>query len=117
VIADESVRSSSDLERVHAGGAANGVNLKLAKSGGILAALRIGQRARELGMQVMCGGMVETRLGMAAMGHVACALGGVDYVDLDTAFLLAADPFDGGYSSTGAELHFGGGSGLGVRVR
>jgi L-alanine-DL-glutamate epimerase-like enolase superfamily enzyme len=117
VIADESVRTLADLERVHARGAARGVNLKLAKSGGVLAALAIGQRARELGMQVMCGGMVETRLGMTAMGHVACALGGVDYVDLDTAFLLASDPFEGGYVAAGSELSFGGGAGLDVTLR
>mgnify|MGYP000520593797 CR=1 FL=1 len=53
-------------------------------------------RAREAGLRVMCGGMVETRLGMTAMGHVVCALGGVEFADLDTAFLLASDPFDGG---------------------
>jgi L-alanine-DL-glutamate epimerase-like enolase superfamily enzyme len=117
VLADESVRTLAELERVHAERAAQGVNLKLVKSGGVLAALAIGQRARELGMRVMCGGMVETRLGMTAMGHVACALGGVDYVDLDTAFLLASDPFRGGYASEGPALRFGEGSmGLGVEV-
>jgi L-alanine-DL-glutamate epimerase-like enolase superfamily enzyme len=115
VIADESVRDLADLERVHAARAAHGVNLKLAKSGGLLAALRIGQRAREMGMRVMCGGMVETRLGMSAMAHVACALGGVDFVDLDTAFLLARDPFAGGYASRGSFLTVGRAAGLGVR--
>jgi L-alanine-DL-glutamate epimerase-like enolase superfamily enzyme len=119
VVADESVGNLADLERAHRLRAASGVNLKLAKSGGILSALAIGRRARELGMQVMCGGMVETRLGMSAMGHVACALGGADYVDLDTAFLLASDPFEGGYRSQGAELHFDAitAGGLGVSQR
>jgi L-alanine-DL-glutamate epimerase-like enolase superfamily enzyme len=65
----------------------------------------------------MCGGMVETRLGMSAMAHVACALGGADYVDLDTAFLLADDPFEGGYSAHGAELQLTGGPGLDLRER
>lgn len=116
VVADESVRTLDELERVHQVGAANGVNLKLVKSGGLVSALAIGQRARQLGMRVMCGGMVETRLGMSAMGHVACALGGVDYVDLDTAFLLASDPFVGGYVDCGADLTFGCESGLGLRV-
>lgn len=114
IVADESVHSLDDLERVHQARAATGVNLKLAKSGGLLGALAIGQRARALGMTVMCGGMVETRLGMAAMGHVACALGGVDYVDLDTAFLLDGDPFTGGYRSEGATLHILDTPGLGI---
>ena len=36
----------------------------------------------------MAGAMVETRVGLLAMAHVVAALGGVDWVDLDTAFLL-----------------------------
>ncbi len=117
IVADESVRTLADLERVIAARAASGVNLKLVKSGGLLAALRIGQRAREAGLRVMCGGMVETRLGMTAMGHVVCALGGVDFADLDTAFLLASDPFDGGYTSEGATLRFLDAPGHGVTLR
>jgi hypothetical protein len=46
------------------------------------------------------------------MAHVVAALGGVDWVDLDTAFLLAADPFAGGYRSSGARLALTGGAGL-----
>lgn len=117
VVADESVRSLADLERVVEARAASGVNLKLVKHGGLLAALRIGMRARELGLSLMCGGMVETRLGMSAMGHVVCALGGVDFVDLDTAFLLASDPFAGGYTSAGARLTFQDVPGHGVALR
>lgn len=114
VVADESVASLADLAQVQRAGAASGVNLKLVKSGGMLRALSIGQRARALGMPIMCGGMVETRLGMTAMGHVACALGGVEFVDLDTAFLLAQDPFRGGYTAAGAELTFSDSPGLGI---
>ncbi|HKP60839.1 MAG TPA: dipeptide epimerase [Polyangiales bacterium] len=117
VIADESVRDLADLARVSAARAAHGVNLKLAKSGGMLAALAIGRRARASGLQVMCGGMVETRLGMTAMAHVACALDAVEYVDLDTAFLLAEDPFEGGYDARGPELQLRAGAGLGVAKR
>ncbi|MCA9574084.1 MAG: dipeptide epimerase [Polyangiales bacterium] len=117
VVADESVRTLEDLERVVAAGAASAVNLKLVKHGGLLRALDIGQRARELGLRLMCGAMVETRLGLSAMGHVVCALGGVDFVDLDTALLLAEDPFDGGYTSDGARSTFLDTAGLGVRLR
>jgi len=124
VIADESVTTLAELERVIAARAAHGVNLKLAKSGGLLPALAIGRAARAAGLQLMCGGMVETRLGMTAMAHIACALGGlhdgaggtaVEYIDLDTAFLLAADPFEGGYEARGAELALTGGPGLDLR--
>ena len=52
----------------------------------------------------MAGAMVETRLGLLAMAHVVAALGGVDWVDLDTAFLLAGEPFEGGWSFDGPRL-------------
>jgi L-alanine-DL-glutamate epimerase-like enolase superfamily enzyme len=117
VIADESVKDVADLQRVIEAKAANGVNLKLAKSGGLLAALDIGLAAREAGLAIMVGGMVETRLGMTAAAHVACALGGVDFVDLDTAWLLADDPYEGGYEATGPAYTMPEAPGLGVRRR
>lgn len=117
VIADESVREPADLQRVVAARAAHGVNLKLVKAGGLLATRDIGRSARAQGLQVMCGGMVETRLGMTAMAHVACALDAVEYVDLDTAFLLAEDPFEGGYDAEGPQLRLRPGVGLGVVKR
>jgi L-alanine-DL-glutamate epimerase-like enolase superfamily enzyme len=61
--------------------------------------------------------MVETRLGMTAAAHVACALGGVDYVDLDTAWLLADDPYEGGYEAEGPRYTMPRVPGLGVRRR
>ena len=114
VVADESVRRPSDLHAVIARRAAGGVNLKLAKLGGIEACLGVGRAAKRAGLKVMMGGMVETRLGMTAAAHVACALGGVDYVDLDTAWLLAEDPYDGGYVAEGARYEMPDTPGLGV---
>ena len=61
--------------------------------------------------------MVETRVGLLAMAHVVAALGGVDWVDLDTAFLLADDPFDGGWRFDGPRLSLTSDPGLGVSVR
>jgi L-alanine-DL-glutamate epimerase-like enolase superfamily enzyme len=65
----------------------------------------------------MAGAMVETRVGLLAMAHVVAALGGVDWVDLDTAFLLADDPFDGGWRFDGPRLSLASDPGLGVSVR
>jgi L-alanine-DL-glutamate epimerase-like enolase superfamily enzyme len=104
VIADESVKTMHDLERVVAKKAASGVNLKLVKHGGLIEAGRIGRAARRAGLKVMVGAMVETRLGLAAMAHVARALGGADLVDLDTAQLLKWDPFVGGYALHGETM-------------
>jgi len=104
VIADESCTHVDDVERLHHKKAASGVNLKLAKCGGLVEAGRIGRAARRAGMKVMVGAMVETRLGLAAMAHVARSLGHVDFVDLDTANLLKWDPFVGGYSTDDDDL-------------
>jgi len=115
VVADESFRGPADLEALLAARAVHGVNLKLAKLGGPLAAVALGRRARAAGLRLMAGAMVETRLGLLAMAHVVVALGGVDWVDLDTAFLLDRDPFDGGWTVAGPRLQLDGQPGLAVR--
>ncbi len=116
VVADESCRGPDDLDRLLAARAAHAVNLKLSKLGGPLAALALGRRARAAGLGLMAGAMVETRLGLLAMAHVVAALGGVEWVDLDTAFLLAADPFTGGWYADGPRLALTDGPGLDVAV-
>ena len=71
---------------------AHGVNIKLAKSGGIREAVRMAHAARALGLGVMLGCMVESGLGIAA----GCAVAPLcDHVDLDGNLLLADDPAPG----------------------
>ena len=71
---------------------AHGVNIKLAKSGGIREAVRMAHAARALGLGVMLGCMIESGLGIAA----GCAVAPLcDHVDLDGNLLLAADPMPG----------------------
>ena len=91
VVADESVQTMEDIERLAAAGV-RGINLKLMKVGGLSAALRMLRRARELGLQVMLGCMVETSIGTTAMAHLS---GLADWVDLDAPLLIRNDPFDG----------------------
>ena len=71
---------------------AHGVNIKLAKSGGIREAIRIAHAARALRMGVMLGCMVESGLGIAAG---CCVAPLCDHVDLDGNLLLAEDPWRG----------------------
>lgn len=117
VVADESVRDADDLRRVIAARAASAINVKLAKTGSLVLGRQLAARARAEGLAVMCGAMVETRLGLTAMAHVVAALGGVDWVDLDTAMLLADDPFEGGYAMAGDEMRLTSGAGLDVARR
>ena len=71
---------------------AHGVNIKLAKSGGIREALRMAHAARALGLGVMLGCMVESGLAIAAG---CCVAPLCDHVDLDGNLLLAEDPWPG----------------------
>jgi L-Ala-D/L-Glu epimerase / N-acetyl-D-glutamate racemase len=71
---------------------AHGVNIKLAKSGGLREAVRMAHAARALGLGVMLGCMVESGLGIAAGAQIASLC---DHVDLDGNLLLAQDPWPG----------------------
>jgi L-Ala-D/L-Glu epimerase len=91
VVADESVQTMTDVERLAAAGV-GGINLKLMKVGGLAPGLAMLRRARQLGLKVMLGCMVETSLGATAMAHL---MGLADWLDLDAPWLIANDPFDG----------------------
>ncbi len=71
---------------------AHGVNIKLAKSGGIREGIRIAHAARALGLGVMLGCMLESGLGIAAG---CCVAPLCDHVDLDGNLLLREDPCPG----------------------
>jgi L-Ala-D/L-Glu epimerase len=70
----------------------DGINIKLAKSGGIREAVRMVHAARALGLGVMLGCMVESGLGIAACASIASLF---DHADLDGNLLLAHDPWPG----------------------
>ncbi len=59
--------------------------------------------------------MVETRLGMTCAATLAACFDAVAYADLDTAWLLASDPFEGGFSSEGPQIRVTSGPGFDVR--
>ncbi|HXD58841.1 MAG TPA: dipeptide epimerase [Thermoleophilaceae bacterium] len=90
VILDESVRGLADVGR--AAGIADGINIKLAKSGGIREGLRMIHAARALDLQVMIGCMIESELGISQSAQIASL---VDHVDLDGHLLISDAPFSG----------------------
>jgi L-Ala-D/L-Glu epimerase len=90
VYVDEDCHTLADVapcaERAH------GINIKLAKSGGIREAHKMAVAARALGLGVMLGCMIETGLGISAGCQIASLC---DHVDLDGNLLLAEDPWPG----------------------
>jgi L-alanine-DL-glutamate epimerase-like enolase superfamily enzyme len=90
IVADESAVTIEDLDGLV--GAVAGVNVKLAKCGGVGPARRMLARARQLGFRTFLGCMEETSVGIAASAAVASL---AEWVDLDGNLLLDADPFEG----------------------
>ncbi len=90
IVADESAVTDEDLDALV--GVVAGVNVKLAKCGGIGPAKAMLERARELGFRTFLGCMEETSVGIAGSAAVASL---ADWVDLDGCLLLADDPFEG----------------------
>jgi L-alanine-DL-glutamate epimerase-like enolase superfamily enzyme len=80
---------------------AHGINIKLAKAGGIRESVRMVHAARALGLGVMLGCMVESGLGIAPGAHIASLM---DHVDLDGNLLLADDPWPGIELTDGVQL-------------
>jgi L-Ala-D/L-Glu epimerase len=108
VFADESVHDLADIGNL--AGRVDGVNLKLMKTGGLRAALRMIHAARALGLRVMLGSMVESSLALSAAAQLAPL---ADVLDLDGHWLLADDPFAGAPAERGV-IALSGRPGLGV---
>jgi L-Ala-D/L-Glu epimerase len=90
IFADESIRHAPDAVRLATG--IDGVVIKLAKTGGIRAALQLIHAADALNLQIILGCMVESSLGITAACQIASL---VDFIDLDGALLISDDPFEG----------------------
>jgi L-alanine-DL-glutamate epimerase-like enolase superfamily enzyme len=90
IYVDEDCHTLADVaacaERAH------GINVKLAKSGGIREAVRMVHAARALDLGCMLGCMVESGLGIAAGAHISSLF---DHVDLDGNILISHDPWPG----------------------
>ena len=112
IVADESCVTVDDLDAL--AGLVAGVNVKLAKCGGVGPAARMLARARELGFRTFLGCMEETSVGIAASAAVASL---AEWVDLDGCLLLAADPFEGLELDREHRWRLGSAPGLGVRRR
>ena len=108
IVADESCLVSGDIPKL--AGVVDGINIKLAKCGGLREALRMIATARAHDMLVMAGCMIESSLGITAAAHFAPLL---DCADFDGAALVSNDPYAGA-TIDGGVIRLPAGPGLGV---
>lgn len=106
LFADEAVLTPADAAKVFQSGAADGINVKIAKSG-IIGALDIIQVARTAKKRLAIGCMEESKAGLAASVHLACGTGAFEWVDLDSVLLLEKSPLNGGFDISGPILSVG----------
>ena len=96
VLADESVVSPEDAMTLMKMGAADLINIKLMKCGGLYNALKIASAAEVFGVECMIGCMLEAKIAVNAAVHLACAKNIITKVDLDGPVLCSEDPIIGG---------------------
>jgi L-alanine-DL-glutamate epimerase-like enolase superfamily enzyme len=120
VLADESVWTVRQLRELLAVGRVAAVNIKLAKSGGLREALELARLARENGLGVVVGCMLESHVGIAAAAALAAAVATPDESgspraqDLDGGLWLAQSPVEGGLRYDGPRLLLPEAPGLGI---
>ena len=113
ICADESFVDEDSLRRIIDLEAADLVNLKLMKSGGLTQAIRLEKVAKEAGIGMMVGCMGDVGISIGAAAHFACCIG-PRQVDLDSHLnimqICDGPPVSDGKVVLGDEL------GLGIRL-
>lgn len=112
VYADESARDAGDVLRL--AGLVQGVNVKLLKCGSFAGAVEMIAAARERGMGIILGCMIESSLGVTAAAHLAPW---ADFVDLDGHLYLADDDYAGILFDGNGRIIMPPGAGIGARPR
>ncbi len=108
VFMDESIASATDVKRV--ADYVDGVNIKIQKSGRLETAMAAIRAARESGLKVMLGCMIESSVGVAAAYQLS---GWADFLDLDARLLIEDDPFAGlDYDANTITIHGEAGHGV-----
>ncbi len=116
IMADESVFGPTEVVELIRMRAADIINIKLMKTGGISNAIRIADIAEMYQIECMIGCMLETSISVAAAVHVAVAKSkAITKIDLDGPSLCAFNPIDGGVIFNEAEISVTDAPGLGIR--
>lgn len=114
VLADESVFSPEDAMTIMQMGAADLINIKLMKCGGLYNALKIASAAEVYGVECMIGCMLEAKISVNAAVELACAKKIITRIDLDGPVLCSEDPILGGAVFNEKKITVSDGAGMGI---
>jgi len=114
VMADESCYGPYDLERIIRLGAADLVNVKLAKCGSLSVGRDMLRRAHDVGLRTIVGSMMESHVGLGAAAALVAAEPTTEVSDLDAAWWSVASPVVGGIAYSGNEIRVPMADGLGI---
>jgi L-alanine-DL-glutamate epimerase-like enolase superfamily enzyme len=116
IMADETVFGVRDLIEVIHRRAADLVNVKLAKCGGLSVARTLIELAHAHGMGTCVGSMMEGPVGVGAAASLVAAYRTTAVSDLDAAWWLESSPVHGGLSYQDGMVHLPDSPGLGVHL-
>lgn len=115
VMADESVQGAADALTIMQMRAADLINIKLMKAGGLYNALKIASAAEVYGVECMLGCMLEAKISVNAAIHLACAKQIITKIDLDGPVLCTEDPILGGAVFHEKDITVSNEPGLGIK--
>jgi L-Ala-D/L-Glu epimerase len=115
IMADESIFTPMQAFEIIRHRAADLLNIKLMKTGGIYKAQIINSMAEENGIECMMGGMIESRLAVTAAAHLAAAKKNITRFDFDAPLMLKHDHVVGGVRYEGRLIRLPDAPGLGVQ--
>lgn len=115
LLADESLFTPRDAQRIIREKSFHGFNIKLSKSGGLFHAREIARLAALAKLPCMIGCMNESRLGLSASAHLAAATPAIRHYDLDSFLMQSADFIEGGVTISRGRIVLPSGPGLGAR--
>lgn len=105
IMADESIFNAKDALRIVEEHAADLINIKLMKCGGIKEAMKITTVAEAAGVECMLGCMTgETNIAITAAASFGAAVKNITRADLDSTFTLTSLPMKGGVSFEGGRI-------------
>ena len=112
IFGDESYHHATDVALC--ADCLHGVNVKLAKTGGISGAYDALQAARKAGLKTMIGCMIESSVLISAAAHLAEL---TDHLDIDGNLLITNDPYVGATAERGRVSFAKAQERAGLRVR